>query len=162
MSAVLSRLVLALACLAVPAVASAQGAPADTLKKGDILPAFDAETVAGGQDKVDFKQPTVLLFFLSSCSHCHRQIPDWNRAFLRKKDSPRVVGVIMDREPPGFFSLTTVAFPVLRAPGGEFRRTFKVKSVPMTVRVGPGGVVEDVAMGNIDPIRLGELFRPGA
>jgi hypothetical protein len=28
------------------------------------------------------------------------------------------------------------------------------------LRVGPGGQVQDVGLGALDPIRLGELFRP--
>ena len=36
----------------------------------------------------------------------------------------------------------------------------KVHNVPATVRVGAGGKVEDVAMGEIDGIRLMQLFKP--
>jgi hypothetical protein len=32
--------------------------------------------------------------------------------------------------------------------------------VPLTLRVGEGGRVEDLALGVTDPIRLGELFKP--
>ena len=52
------------------------------------------------------------------------------------------------------------AFPVLRYPGKDAQAQFKLTRVPMMIRVGPGGVVQDVAHGVIDPIRLGEIFRP--
>jgi hypothetical protein len=65
----------------------------------------------------------------------------------------------MDREPPGFFAVTPVTFPVVRSPSREFGRIFKVARVPITLRVAPGGKVEDVGLGILDPIRLGELFR---
>jgi hypothetical protein len=53
-----------------------------------------------------------------------------------------------------------VAFPVVLTPGRALNDMFKVHHVPMTVRVGPGGRVEDVGQGILDPIRLGEIFRP--
>jgi len=105
------------------------------------------------------KQPTILLFFLSSCPHCQKQIPDWNRAFERRPPGVNVLGVMLDHEPPGFFVALPVSFPVVYAPSREFSRTLKITRVPLTVRVGPGGKVEDVGSGPTDPIRLGELFR---
>ena len=155
--ALLVALVPVLGCAEQPAP-QPSAAPA-SLKPGDLVPAFDAEAVAGGQQRVDFKETTVLLFFLSGCPHCHRQIPEWNRAYARRGTNVRVLGVIMDHEPPGFFTVTQVDFPVLRAPAGDFSKTFKISRVPTTLRVGPGGKVEDVNVGNADPIRLGGLFR---
>jgi thiol-disulfide isomerase/thioredoxin len=153
----LTRVALVLS-LSTTQVAGADTPPV-TLKAGETVPAFAAEAVAGGQRSLDFKKTTVLLFFLSSCSHCHRQIPEWNRMFEKKAAEVEVVGVILDREPPGFFQLTPVSFPVVRAPGGDFRKNFKIARVPMTLRVEPGGRVADVQLGHADPIRLGELFR---
>jgi hypothetical protein len=86
-------------------------------------------------------------------------IPEWNKAFDRKPAGLEVVGVLMDREPPGFFAMTPVTFPVVRAPSREFGRIFKVARVPITLRVAAGGKVEDIALGVLDPIRLGEFFR---
>jgi hypothetical protein len=103
---------------------------------------------------------TVLLFFLSSCSVCHKMIPEWNRAYERRPKTLQVFGVLLDREPPGFFAVTPLAFPVLRAPSREFLQARKISRVPVTLRVGQGGKVEDVAVGIVDPIRLGEIFRP--
>jgi hypothetical protein len=53
-----------------------------------------------------------------------------------------------------------VAFPVVRSPGRDLLEKFKVARVPYTVRIKPGGTVEEAAMGILDPIKLGELFRP--
>jgi hypothetical protein len=154
----LRPLALAVAVTLLPWSAAAADAP-PSLKAGDVVPAFDAEGVAGGNVRLDFAKTTVLLFFLSSCQHCHRQIPEWNRMYGMRSGDVQVVGVILDREPPGFFQLTPVAFPVVRAPAGDFRKTFKVGRVPTTLRVEPGGKVADIHVGNADPIRLGELFR---
>jgi hypothetical protein len=71
-----------------------------------------------------------------------------------------VLAVLLDKEPPGFFMATPISFPVVRSPGGDFSRTFKLHQVPLTVRVAAGGKVQDVGVGQLDPIRLGEIFRP--
>lgn len=136
------------------------GAPTPVLlKPGETVPPFEATGINGEIRAVNYKGPTLLIFFLSSCPVCHQMIPEWNQAFDRKPAGLEVVGVLMDREPPGFFAVTPVSFPVVRAPSREFGRIFKVARVPITLRVGAGGKVEDVALGILDPIRLGELFR---
>jgi hypothetical protein len=87
-------------------------------------------------------------------------IPEWNRAFERQPKGLRVVGVIMDQEPPGFWGTMSIRFPVLRSPGHAFLRGLNVNRAPLTLRVGESGRVEDLALGVVDPIRLGELFAP--
>jgi thiol-disulfide isomerase/thioredoxin len=129
---------------------------------GDVIPAFESMGIDGKPHKVDFPRgrDTVLLFFLSSCPHCHKMIPEWNRAYERRPKGLAVLGVIMDQEPPGFWATLPVAFPVVRAPGREFLRSINVNRAPVAVRVGPGGTIEDLILGETDPIRLGELFKP--
>lgn len=135
------------------------GPPPVFLQAGETVPPFEATGVNGDVREVKFKTPTVLLFFLSGCPVCHRMIPEWNEAFDRKPAGLDVVGVLMDREPPGFFAVTPVRFPVVRAPSREFGKIFKVARVPITLRVAAGGKVEEVAVGVQDPIKLGEFFR---
>ena len=132
------------------------------LAPGDTVQPFDAAALDGVMKRVDFPagSSTVLLFFLSGCPTCHKMIPEWNRAYERKPSKLHVVGVLMDREPPGFFQATRIAFPVVRSPGRDFLSAWKVHRAPMTVRVGAGGKVEEAQIGIIDPIRLGEIFRP--
>ena len=149
---------------ATPAGVRAQAlspAPIPALELGEVVPAFDAEAIDGSRRHVDYPKgsTTVLLFFLSSCSTCHRMIPEWNRAYSRKPQNLTVVGVMLDREPPGFFEAMSISFPVVRSLSRDFGRSFKIQRVPVTLRVGAGGKVEDVAVGMLDPIRLGELFR---
>jgi hypothetical protein len=135
---------------------------AQILQVGESVPAFDAEGIDGDVKHITFPKgsTTVLLFFLSGCPVCHRMIPEWNRAFERRPKGLEVIGVLMDKEPPGFFMATPIAFPVVRAPAGDFSKHFKIQRVPMSLRVAGSGRVEDVALGQIDPIRLGEVFRP--
>jgi hypothetical protein len=129
---------------------------------GELIQPFDTQTVQGAARRVAFegKGSTVLLFFLSSCPTCHRMIPEWNRAFQRRPQGLEVIGVIMDRETPGFFQTNPIAFPVVRAPSRELLQKMKISRVPLMIRVARGGKIEDVAMGYNDPIRVGEIFRP--
>lgn len=147
------------------ALTQTQDAP-PALAKGDTVSAFQGERLDGVPRRVAFEHETVLLFFLSSCPTCHRMIPLWNSAYDRRPKGLDVVAVMLDQEPPGFFMATPISFPVVRAPGKTpaekraFAETYKVHRVPVTARVGPGGKVEDVGLGLLDPIRLGELFHP--
>ncbi len=152
-----------------PTLLAASLAPAQTApqppaapEKGEVVPAFETLAVDGKPSKLDFPKgsKTVLLFFLSSCPVCHKMIPEWNSAYERRPKNLKVVGVIMDQEPPGFFGTISIAFPVVRSPGNQFLRSLNVNRAPVTLRVGEGGRIEDVALGIVDPIRLGELFKP--
>ena len=129
---------------------------------GDVIPEFDASLVEGKIQHVAFPKgtSTVLLFFLSSCSHCHKMMPEWNRAFERRPPNLKVYGVILDQEPPGFFNAMPLSFPVLRSPSRAFLQNIKVFRTPTQMRVAAGGRIEDVLVGVVDPIRLGELFHP--
>ena len=156
-----------LAALWMASIAGAQplapaGAPPASPSKGDVVPAFETLGVDGKAVRVDFPKgsKTVLLFFLSGCPSCHKMIPEWNRAYERRSKDLKILGVIMDQEPPGFWGTLSIAFPVLRAPGQQFLRSLNVNRAPLTLRLAEGGRVEDLALGVVDPIRLGELFAP--
>jgi hypothetical protein len=143
--------------------ASAQaGSPPVSPSKGDVIPAFETLGIDGKPAKVDFPKgtKTVLLFFLSGCPTCHKMIPEWNKAFERKAKDLKVVGVIMDQEPPGFWGTMPIAFPVIRSPGRAFLSGLNVNRAPLTLRVGAGGTIDDLALGIVDPIKLGQLFAP--
>lgn len=136
--------------------------PAPSPLPGETVPAFDAVALAGKVERVEFAKgtATVLLFFLSSCPHCHKMIPLWNRAAERPSKGVRILGIILDQEPPGFFTAMPVSFPVLRSPGRTFTESIKVFRTPTALRIGAGGRIEDVQVGIVDAIRVGELFRP--
>jgi thiol-disulfide isomerase/thioredoxin len=147
---------------AAPQAASPTPAP-ELLATGATVPAFDAEALDGTTRHIDYPKgsSTVLLFFLSSCPHCHKMIPDWNRYYVKHAPNLNIVGVMLDRESPEFFALTPISFPIVRPPKDpDFRKSFKLNHVPLMVRVGPGGKVEDAAQGEIDAIRLGQIFHP--
>ncbi len=160
----IKSLFVAVLALGAPLAAGAQalGDLNQTPTLGNLFPAFDTSGVDGTPRKIGYPKgtTTVLLFFLSSCPTCHRMIPEWNRAYERRQPGVQIVGVIMDREPPGFFRAMPVSFPVVRSPGNEFARANGVNKVPLTLRLAPGGKIEDLVLGVVDPIRLGELLRP--
>ena len=167
-----SRLSLALALAAILAGASlaAQSPPSPApvptaepvfLKPGETVVPFDAEGVDGVRRHVEYPKGTVtvLLFLSAGCPHCHRMIPEWNRWFSLRPPNIAMVGVLVDREPPGFFDKIPIAFPLLRSPGRELLDQFKVARVPLTLRIAAGGKVEDVGAGELDEARLLEIFR---
>lgn len=155
-------LIVASALVLTPLLAvAAEDPPPNSPSVGDVVPAFDAQRIDGSIQKVAFPKgsTTVLLFFLSGCPTCHKMIPEWNRAYERRPAGLNVLGVIMDQEPLGFFDAMPVSFPVVRTPGREFMKQLKVNRAPLTLRVGPGGAIQELALGLVDPIKLGELFR---
>ncbi len=153
-------LVVVATALAAPAsaqVAAPAATPPSSPAKGDVVRAFETTTIDGQPQKVAFPKgsKTVLLFFLSGCPVCHKMIPEWNRAYERRPKQLRVIGVLMDQEPPGFWSAVSIQFPVLRAPGREFLRSLNVNRAPLTLRVGEGGTVEDLGLGADRPDQAG-------
>ena len=147
----------------VGAAPAPQPTPVPVLKAGETVPPLEIVGLDGSRRTLSFSEgtTTVLLFFTSACPSCRKMIPEWNRAYGRSPEGLEVVGVILDREPPGFFMATPLSFPVYRSPDRDFLRThYKLYRVPLTLRVGSGGEVEGVGQGAIDGIRLGELLRP--
>jgi hypothetical protein len=159
--AVIGSAVWAHATQAPAPAASPTPPPPVFLKAGEKVLPFDAEGIDGAMRHVDFpkKQTTILVLFSSGCPHCHKMIPEWNKWFGMRSSKMAMIGILIDREPPGFFERIPIAFPVLRAPGRTFLDDYKVARVPITLRVAPGGVVEDIGVGELDGIRLGQLFR---
>jgi hypothetical protein len=153
--------VMALAMGSGALLAEEPGASPNSPAIGEVIPAFDAQRIDGTTQHLAFPagSKTVLLFFLSGCPTCHKMIPEWNRAWERKPQELRVIGVIMDQEPLGFFDAMPVSFPVVRSPGRDFLKGLKVNRAPLTLRIGTGGKIEDLGLGLLDPIRLGELFK---
>jgi thiol-disulfide isomerase/thioredoxin len=163
MRALRTVLAAALAVLfAAQARAQAAPEPPNSPSVGASFPAFDAQALDGSLKRVDFPKgsTTILLFFSSGCPTCHRMIPEWNRVYEKRTKGLTILAVIIDKEPPGFFMATPISFPVVRSPGNDFLRTNRVNRVPLTLRITAGGRIEDLGLGMLDPIRLGELFRP--
>jgi peroxiredoxin len=148
----------------VMALAAARSGHADgpAIAAGYLVPEFTAQAVDGSTRQVAYPKgsATVLLFFLSSCPTCHKMLPEWNRAYQRRAKNVNVVGVLLDRAPAGFFEAYPVAFPVVQSPSRDFLKAYKVTLTPTTLRVAAGGKVENHGVGILDPITLGEYFRP--
>jgi hypothetical protein len=153
------------------AVAAAAQTPAQTatatrppmLSPGDHVPEFDTTDLAGATKHVVYPKGrvTVLLFFMSSCHVCHGMIPEWNRAYERRASNVDILGVMVDEAPAAFLATLNIEFPIVHA-RADLRDRFKVYQVPQTMRVLDGGRVEDLSLGHIDAMRLGELVRPPA
>jgi thiol-disulfide isomerase/thioredoxin len=167
-----SALLLLAALAAGPPVSSAPaaappsaGSPeslGDFLKPGDTVSAFEANGIDGVTRRIEYpkKTVTILIFFSSGCPHCHHMIPLWNDRFRRRPANVAMIGIMVDKEPPGFFEQMPILFPVMRMPSRNLQTDYKVARVPLMLRIAPGGVVEDVGVGLLDPIRLGQIVRP--
>jgi hypothetical protein len=150
--------------LALAGAASAQLATPTrppTLAAGDHIPPIESQMLDGTARKIDYPKGkiTVLLFFMSSCHICHGMIPSWNDAYEHHAPDVDIVGVMVDEAPAEYLTKLGIRFPFVKAPQ-NFRDVFKVYQVPQTIRVAPGGVVQDISTGHIDAMRLGELVRP--
>ena len=126
------------------------------------VPEFTAQAVDGSTRHVDFPKgsATVLLFFLSGCPTCHKMIPEWNRAYQRRPKNVNVIGVLLDREPPGFFQATRSRSPSCGRPGARLPASARSAARPTTIRVGRGRQGGGARRGNARPDPLGEFFRP--
>jgi peroxiredoxin len=139
---------------------SASPTPPPQPKVGEVVKPFDAQAVDGTAAHIAYGEGvTVLLFFLSGCPVCHKMIPEWNASYPRRGKNVRVIGVLMDQEPPGFFQAMPFAFPVVRSPSRAFLNSYNVYQAPTAIRIGPGGKVLDATVGWVDRMRVGELFR---
>lgn len=144
-----------------PALAQAPAhTPPPQPRVGDLVKPFDAQSVDGSATRIEYGEGvTVLLFFLSGCPVCHKMIPEWNASYARRGKNVRVIGVLMDQEPPGFFQTMPFAFPVVRSPSRAFLQAYSVYQAPTAIRIGPGGKVLDATVGQVDRFRVGELFK---
>ena len=146
-----------------PGRAAPRDAPHPPVAPGYVVPEFTragAWTARRAQVAFPKGSATVLLFFLSSCPTCHKMIPEWNRAYQRRPKNVNVVGVILDREPPGFFEAYPVAFPVVRSPGREFLARTRSRARRPRCAWPPAARSRTTARGCSTPSRLGEYFRP--
>jgi thiol-disulfide isomerase/thioredoxin len=148
-----------------PTAASPTPTPMPPLAAGDVIAPFQARGYANETPlyTVDFPKTgptTVLLIFLSTCPHCHKMIPVWNKALEKKPKDLKVLGIMLDEGGPGFFQAFKIVFPVLRpALPTEFANLLKIRNVPMTIRIKPGGIVESIAVGDPDAAKVPDLFR---
>lgn len=151
----------ALAAAETPATQTATATRPPMLSPGDRVPEFDTTDLTGAAKQVHYPKGrvTVLLFFMSSCHVCHGMIPEWNRAYERRASNVDILGVMVDEAPAAFLATLNIVFPIVHA-RADLRDRFKVYQVPQTMRVLDGGRVEDLSLGHIDAMRLGELVRP--
>jgi len=112
----------------------------------------------GGQGRLPEGSKTVLLFFLSGCPSCHKMIPS-GTAPTSGAEGPE--GRRGDHGPgaAGFWGTLAIGFPSC---GRRDRRSCGPQRQPRPARPagGRGRPDRGSRAGVIDPIRLGELFKP--
>lgn len=131
------------------------------LHKGDTVPAFTTVDVGGRPLQVSFPENrrTIILVFLASCSVCERQVPLWTEAFATRPPHTDVVAILVDQEPPGYWTDHPLPFTIVRTPSREFlHEQYHLHSAPSMLRVGPNGRVEDIQVGLASNARIHEIF----
>ena len=112
--------------------------PGPALKAGDKVPIVIAPAASDGKVvTVDYSKSkaTLLLLFLPDCPHCQKMLPEWSRAFARKPAGLNVVGLMLGDEPPGFFNVFPIPFPVVRYPGRDAQNSLATRFMPSRIGV---------------------------
>lgn len=123
---------------------------------GFTVPSFKAATLSG--DSVRIGSPStgahdVLLVFTTTCGYCLQTIPHWKRLTAElERNAPggvRVYGVSLDAvdETRSYVAEHGLPYPVVALSDSTVIRLYRLYGVPMTLVIGPGGVVADVHRG---------------
>lgn len=133
------------------------------LRPGETAPAFDAERLGGGRERIDFpeKGGKTFLFILSlTCGTCAKTVPLWNRLARESEGRARVFGVVVDtyQNELELMRQKNIAFPTVRFPSKAVQLRYKVTKVPQTLLIGPGGKVEKAIVGLLSDAQVEELL----
>ena len=132
------------------------------LKPGEQALEFEAERLDGGSERIDYPLdgPKTYLFLMSpTCGKCARTVPKWNRMASQLEGRARVLGIVLGsyQTEQRLLEKKVLAFPAVRFPSKEILNAYKVKKVPQTLVVAPGGTVEESVMGALNDQQVEEL-----
>ena len=135
---------------------------------GDKAPDFQLGNV-NGSDVVKLSnyttKPTLLVFWVSWCSHCQEEVPVLDKVYKDLKSKGlNVLGVSMDDkigDAREFVKEYNVSFPSGFAgtdDGHAMTSVYGVKGVPMMYVIDKGGVVKAIHVGETDPGTIRKEF----
>ncbi len=108
-------------------------------------------------------RPVVLHFWATWCPACREEMPVLERAARERPRDVRVIGINLSEKPrdvAAFVKEHGLTFPILLDARGKVAARYGVLSLPITLFVGPDGVVADVvAMGGLTTSSLEERLR---
>ena len=134
------------------------------LGPGENAPAFEAENFSGGRERVDFsvEAGNTFLFILSpTCGSCRNTLPLWNRLAGEIEGRARVYGLVMGSYQRGKELLEEgrLGFHALRFTNQDVIQSYKVRRVPQTILVAPGGHVIEAVVGELSEAQVKEFLR---
>ena len=139
--------------------AAGAGPDADVLT-GITLACFDQRTDV---PLTQLGRPAVVNLWASWCEPCRRELPELQRLAEQAGDDLVVLGVVTEDSPERAASLAQdlgVTFPAVLDPSAEVRRAVGALGLPLTLLVGPDGVVRHVhRTGALDLPAATELVR---
>jgi peroxiredoxin len=131
--------------------------PPDTivLKPGESVGPTRIVGLDGQEIEITFDDPSMswLVFVLSTtCPHCERNLPAWASIVEKAPSSGlSIIGVSIHNVEvtKRYFADKRVKFILYSAADTSFDRMFKILSVPQTILLKPGGIVEKVWVGEL-------------
>ncbi len=120
------------------------------LKPGDIIHPISAMTMDGHDTLVSYEDSSrdyLLFVFSTKCHFCRENLPNWT-TINREINGPRVsvLGISIQglEETKSFVESNRLSFPVIVPSDKSFSQQYKISSVPQTILVHVGGVVNKV------------------
>ncbi len=154
-----------LTALSVAASLACAGEPAEPVRVGGPMPAFELPRLEGGTMSGESLagRPVVINFWATWCQPCRREFPLLND--LHRDPRVEVVTVALDKEGAGrvapFVAREGLDYPVLLGDQEVFER-FGGFAIPYTLVIDPAGTVVSLYRGPVSEESLeGDLRRMG-
>ena len=145
------------------AAAGSQAAP--WFKTGDLVEPIELTSVEGSVERLGYDDPTsetVLLFFSPDCEACRDNIENWKRLQSSADSRRRRFVYVSTAEPEKtaeFARDHLLQGPILLSTAATLE-SYRVRGIPATLVVGPGGVVRQAWVGVLSEDALHALATP--
>ncbi|WP_379353322.1 MULTISPECIES: redoxin domain-containing protein [unclassified Paenibacillus] len=129
--------------------------PSGTLKVGQEPPNFTLADLNGGTTNLsDFKgKPVVINFWGTFCEPCVREMPEFERQYVKWKDRGLVILAINLSEDTltvnNFVKRFNLTYPILRDQNRKTERSYSLRQYPTTFFVKPDGTLMEVYVGGM-------------
>ncbi|MBI5475298.1 MAG: redoxin family protein [Ignavibacteriales bacterium] len=136
----------------------------DPLRAGDTVKSFRVQTLGGGFEEYRYEDYSSrhLFFILStSCPHCLRNLPNWNKIAEQRTDNVNIFGISTDdiQLTKNYLETKDVKFYLTSLTDTTFKKNYKIGGVPTTILVNEKGVVENVWVGAFTDSTTNEIIK---
>lgn len=125
------------------------------LRAGDVPPPFAlADTEGGVQRLSDYEgKPVIVNFWGSFCEPCVKEMPEFERQYVKWKDEGLTVLAINLSEDTltvnNFVKRFNLSYPILRDVGRQTERSYALRSYPTTFFIKPDGTLMEAVVGGM-------------